>query len=297
MESVTAVVVDYHTGDETRRVVDELRDVGVDIVVVDNASDDELQQWCERWTGVEYVRTKENLGYTGGNNVGIERARERSEYVLVVNPDVHFPDGFDVEQFVAPLEHYDRLKVLAPRVVNRLSEPLYDPQPRLIEAFVFWDLLPKVPDVNSNAEVTPAYVVPGSCLLVAADLFETQGGFDERFFLYREEVEFCMRTLQSGYWVGIHERERVVHDEPDSLRHSSDYQMYYNIRNWFLLVATRFGGWQRLPAYGIVAMSVASQVMRASAAGRPGLLYPLTLGVFDGLAGRFGRRRYLNEES
>lgn len=285
--------MDYHTRGETIRVVDELLNEGVDAVVVDNASDDELQQWCEGQTGVEYFRTKENLGYTGGNNVGIERACERSEYVLVVNPDVHFPDGFDVEQLVASLEHDDRLKVLAPRVVNRLNEPLYDPRPRLIKVFVFWNLLPKDPELNSNLEVTPAYVVPGSCLLVAADLFEKQGRFDERFFLYRGEVEFCMRTLQSGYRIGIHEGERVVHDEPDGLRHDSDYQMYYNIRNWFLLVGSRFNKWQRLPAYGIVLFSVLNQMIKTIAAGQPELLYPLAVGLIDGIAGRFGRQRYL----
>lgn len=297
LASVTAIIVNYETGEETRRVVGELDELGIEAVVVDNEGDDELLTWGETRANLEYVRTEENRGYTGGNNVGIERARKRSDYVLLVNPDVHFPESFDIENFVDPMTRDNQLKLMAPTVVNDAGESLHDPSPRLMKLFAAWNLLPEIPESDPVSPVRPTYAAPGSCLLVAADLFADCVIFDERFFLYREEVELCMRTLQAGYRVGIHTEERIAHEEPNGLRHSVDYQMYYNVRNWFPLVKNRFSGWERPVAYSIVALSVLSQVLKVASARQPELLYPLALGVFDGVRGRYGRQRYLTGDA
>lgn len=293
--NVTAIVLNYESSEETKGLLLDLQDQPLKAIVVDNSSNVALSRWCEE-RGIEYANTGENLGYAGGNNVGIEAASHQTDYFLILNPDTTIIDESCVKNMVDTMERHPELGLVSPTVVSESGQELYGLSSRFTRILREFSLVPPLPRYD-DATVRPADFLPGSAMMIRAEVFNEVGLLDDRFFLYFEEIEFCFRVRQHGYKVAVISDARIVHDDPEgSLLLDRPYQVYYNTRNRFLFANLRFDGVAR----GVVMMlSLALALISASRVvknGRAALVYPQALGVLDGLLGRHGRRRYpINE--
>ena len=213
---VSVVIVSYNTREILRRCLarlhEEMSGLHGEVIVIDNASaDGSARMVATEFPRVTLVRSIVNLGFAAANNRGFRIASGR--YVVLLNPDAFLGRGA-LERAVAHMQAHPRAGIAG----GRLTDPQGRLQPSgrlfpslLNEVLVTTGLSTRYPrsrlfgrfDRSWADPEAPARVdwVPGAFTIVRNDLLESLGGFDERFFLYYEEVDLCRRVREAGYEV------------------------------------------------------------------------------------------------
>lgn len=227
---VDAVVVNYKAGAHLPACVRSLRAEGVaEVVVVDNGSEDgSLDLLREQDPAARVVASGVNVGYGAGVNRGLPHCS--SELVLVTNPDVVARPG-SVAALVSALCDDDRVAIAGPRVEDPDGQlyPSARAFPSLLEAFGHGFLGLVAPrnsfsrryqllDWDHQARRTVDWV-SGSCFLARRSALLTLSGFDERYFMYSEDVDLCWRARQAGFGVVYEPAAVVTHIQGISTRH------------------------------------------------------------------------------
>jgi N-acetylglucosaminyl-diphospho-decaprenol L-rhamnosyltransferase len=204
---VLVVIVTYNSADVIAALLDSLPaglgDVAADVVVVDNGSSDGTRELLSQRSDCRLIES-ENVGYAAGINLGVAAAGEPAEAVLVLNPDVV------LESDCVPL------------MLRELRSPgvgIVTPVVREVDGSVSWSLR-REPTLLRNMGlgrtrrplfseyVTEAAAYQdagdidwavGAVLLVSWECHQSLGGWDESFFLYSEETDFCLRARDQGF--------------------------------------------------------------------------------------------------
>jgi N-acetylglucosaminyl-diphospho-decaprenol L-rhamnosyltransferase len=193
-----------------------------EVLVVDNASGDGTPAWlAAAWPDVRLMASPVNLGFGRANNAGLVAAR--GEWLLLLNPDTVVCPGA-VETLIAFLEAHPRAGMVAPRL--RYGDGALQRNafrfPGLAQ--VFLDLFPLHPRLLESrlngryaAERRPS-AAPfridhplGAAMLIRRAVYARVGGFDERFFMYAEELDWCRRIRAAGWEIWQAPAAEVVH--------------------------------------------------------------------------------------
>lgn len=206
---VDVVTVAYNSADELRRCVEPLaaeRDIAV--VVVDNASvDGSLETVSD--LDVTTIRLQTNGGFAHGCNVGWRHAT--SPYVLFLNPDAEIaPEA--VRALAKALDDDESVGAVAPRILAADGSLAFSLRrsPSVARSFsqalFLHRVFPHAAWSDETVRDRPAYERPwspdwvsGACILVRRPILEEIGGWDERFFLYREDADLCRRIRAAGH--------------------------------------------------------------------------------------------------
>jgi N-acetylglucosaminyl-diphospho-decaprenol L-rhamnosyltransferase len=198
------------------------------VLVLDNASGDDLSAVAERHPEVEFVASERNLGFGGGHN--LLAARHDAAALLFLNPDTRFVEPRTVERLLAALG--GDVQAVGPQLVSATGE--WDPRDHG-ELHGFRARVAQAAGSSHyrrrHAPADAAWVSGASCL-VARSAFDAVGGFDPGFFLYKEEEDLFLRMRRAGGRVLYLPSVRVHHDEaaiasrdehmPDSLARFAD---------------------------------------------------------------------------
>jgi GT2 family glycosyltransferase len=218
--TVSCVVVNFRQIEHTKRLLRQLdrceavRTGQAEIVLVDNDADAvPLRRWAARRPGVSLRSFGRNRGFARAVNVGVRHSR--SEWLLLLNPDISVSDEFLDKAIATALA---RAKAdpdvgiigFSLRHADGTPQPSTGPFPTLRN--VLWGMVK--PRSRRRCRHTPqeAVEVPwatGCCLLVRRLCWEELGGCDEEYFLYYEDVDFCRRARAAG-WTAWHESEPTV---------------------------------------------------------------------------------------
>lgn len=208
--SCAAVVVDYDSGPVLADCVASLRGEGIDeLLVVENGSPEPAQATLEAagLGDTPLLVTGRNLGYGGGVNRGLA-ALGPSEYVLVANPDLHVHRGA-LAPLVRALAEHPAWAVVGPRILTPEGKPY--PSARMFPAplvaaghALLGSMFPdnaftrryRTPDLQDRASEVDW--VSGACFLARRAALEQVGGFDERYFMFAEEMDLCWRARELG---------------------------------------------------------------------------------------------------
>ena len=205
-----------------RSALESTGSIAVEWFVADNGSTDGTAEAIEReLPGVTVIRG-DNLGFAHGNNVVLERARGR--YVLLLNPDIEIERG-TLASLVAELD--ERPDVGAASVIHRgtaghvlpsirrfpsplrnLAEALFAPKLRALRGLQELDL-----ELDTYFEERAADWVCGAFLIARREAIGDAGPLDERFFLYSEEVDWCLRIRAAGWEIRHLPVMEIVHHE------------------------------------------------------------------------------------
>ncbi len=205
-----------------------------EVVVVDNASKDGSQAYvkkCHSW--VKLVENKENLGYVGGNNIGIEKSD--GEYIFILNNDTEVtPDFLDI--LVRRLESDEKIGCVQPKLCEYNNRSLLDSAGHFLTdtSFLYhYGRLKKasLPIYNRPMKI---YSAKGAAMLLRRDIIKKIGGaFDPDFFIYFEETDLCHRLWLAGYEV-VYEPKAVIYHVvagDTSKQFKSDKTLYLSLRN------------------------------------------------------------------
>jgi GT2 family glycosyltransferase len=226
------VVVTFNSAAHVGALLDSLPDASggmpLDVVVVDNGSTDGTAELVEARGDCRVVREL-NRGYAAGINAGVAVVPDATQ-ILILNPDARVRAGA-IPALVAAMERHGA-GVVAPRIVDddgRLFRSLRR-APTLGRAsglgFTGWPAVTEyVTDPGEYGTEHPVDWALGAALLVDARCHRELGGWDESYFLYSEETDFCLRAADAGWVTWYTPTAEVVHEGGGSGRSPQTHAM------------------------------------------------------------------------
>jgi GT2 family glycosyltransferase len=205
------------------------------IIIIDNNSrNDEAEKIENLCRGKAHlIKCKENLGFAGGNNVGIKYSlEEKADYILLINNDTIVNPDF-LEILVSKYESEKQAGIVAPRI-NYYDEPqkIWTDGGKISQirgsGFAYSDKM----ETEVNSSDKEVSFVSGCCMLIKREVLLNVGLFDENFFLYNEDTDFCKRILNAGYKIFVTPRSKIFHKVNSSTKEKfSLLPLFYTTRN------------------------------------------------------------------
>lgn len=210
-----------------------------EIIVVDNGSDDGIAEDIKKLKGVDFIQTGKNLGYSGGNNMGIKKALQKgADYIFILNPDTTV-DKNCIKDLVDGLEK-NGADIVGPKIYFSNSKKIWYAG----GIFDKENVIGKHRGVDEEDHGQYDHdmetdFVSGAAIMVKREVFKKIGLLDEKYFLYYEDSDFCERAKRAGFKVMYTPSAMVYHANAASAGLGSHLQDYYISRNR-LLFASKF---------------------------------------------------------
>lgn len=222
---VSILIVHTYEKHQIRQTIRSIRraapTISYEIILIDNNPSDGLMDVLKPYDGLIYLPQERNIGFGGGMNKGIEKAKGR--YVLVFNPDIIVQPG-SLEAMVEYMDTHPDVGICGPKLMNPDGTLQYScyRQPQLLMPVYRRTPVGKLPfakkkvadylmtEVNHEEEMHVDSLI-GAALFARAELLEELKGFDERFFLYYEDNDLCRRTWLLGKRVVYYPKSVMIH--------------------------------------------------------------------------------------
>ncbi|QVJ80732.1 hypothetical protein SAMN04487826_0763 [Prevotella sp. khp1] len=256
---LSIITINYNGLNDTSELIDTIPfNSNLEVIVVDNASkEDEASIIAERYPHVKVIRSQYNLGFAGGNNLGINEAK--GEYILLINNDTYFKK-FNIDPLIERLESSDKIGIVCPKLRftwgnNPIQYAGYTPLSPITvrnQAIGFGK-----EDAGQYDTAHPTPYAHGAAMLMKRAAIEKVGLMPECFFLYYEELDWSMMFTRAGYEIWYDPACTVYHKESQTTGQNSPLRTYYITRNRLLLVKRNYKGINKYLSYiyliGIVA--------------------------------------------
>ena len=202
--------------------------LGIETIIIDNASTDGTDLMVrEEYPDAVYIRNDVNAGFAAAVNRAARTAR--GTYILLLNSDTLLIEG-EAVKMTGIADSIDNLGILGPQLVY---EDLSLQRSVAQIPGLAGELFPGSQRLRTNAPSGGAADVAsliGAAILIRKNAFDTINGFDERFFFFLEETDFCLRLRQAGYRVVFCPATRVIHLQGKTVRKNwVKGRMEYNI--------------------------------------------------------------------
>jgi GT2 family glycosyltransferase len=294
-----AIVLSWNGREDTLRCLKSLSRAehpGLRIICVDNGSSDGSQQAVrERFPDVALIEAGANLGYSGGNNLGIRRALEHgARWVVLVNNDATVAPDF-VAGFEAAARERPGAGILAGKVYfadrpstiwfagQRVSELLgYSGRPRGYGR----------EDGPRYERVVATDRAVGALMAISREAIDAAGLLDDELFAYVEDVDWALRVRDAGFEIVFAPRSRAWHSVSASTggEKASTHTLYYGVRNTVTVLerrrplSTAGTALRRASILATFSLHALTRVDRGAA------LSAVRSGFADARAGRLGER-------
>ncbi len=220
------------------------------IILVDNGAPKEAtDRILEHYPQVHVIRTGENFGFTGGNNRGIEWALTRGfEYIWILNNDTVVEPNC-LERLLEPFRGDDRVGAVGGLILYHADPDRVwfgGGQLDLVRAVGTheWEGAPQAA-VERGAPRETGFLT-GCCILASSEAIRAVGGFEEDFFAYVEDVDFCLRLRRAGFRVMFQPAARLYHKVEREGAHPPPHKIVLRDRNRRRLARRRYSRLARL---------------------------------------------------
>lgn len=248
---LSIISINYNGLKDTCELIDSIpfKD-DTEVIVVDNASiQDEASIISERYPQIKVIRSPKNLGFAGGNNIGIKEAKGR--YILLINNDTYFEE-FNIEALIERFESSNKIGIVCPKLKfawgnNPIQYAGYTPLTMITvrnQAIGFGE-----EDHGQYDIPHPTPYAHGAAMLIKREALEKVGLMPECFFLYYEEIDWSLMFTRAGYEIWYDPACTVYHKESQSTGQNSPLRTYYITRNRLLLVKRNYKGINKYLSY------------------------------------------------
>ena len=228
---VSIIILNYNAGELLQNCLESVFKINYksfEVIVVDNVSTDNSQIISKKkFPQIKLIQNAKNLGYCGGNNVGIIQAK--GDFILVLNPDTVVEANLLRELVKAYQEKGEGL--YQPKILSLDDEKILQSTGNMINIFGFGFAKDKgKTDNNEFKEINLVGYASGTCLFSSKKIFEILGFFDEFLFLYHDDLDLGWRARQSGIKSFFVPDTAIYHAESYSLKWSKK-KFYWLERN------------------------------------------------------------------
>lgn len=301
---LSIITVNYNGLEDTCSLIDSIPfdALPLEVIVVDNASkQDEASIIAERYPQVKVIRSNKNLGFAGGNNLGIQAAQ--GKYLFFINNDTELR-GSDFERkhtlttLIERLDSDPLIAMVCPKLrFTWASNPIqftgYTPLSRLTvrnHAIGFGE--------SDQSQYNTAHPTPyghGAAMMVKREAIDKVGMMPECYFLYYEEIDWSMMFTRACYTIWYEPLSTVYHKESQTTGQNSPLRTYYISRNRLLLVKRNWNGFTKYATYAYLILLVGLRdIIKYSFKNQPKLRQAVFRGLNDFLHHRFGPQQITN---
>jgi hypothetical protein len=226
---ISASIVIYNENKDTLgKVINSfisIKNTEKELIIVDNSPKEKLKSFCERFDFIRYIFSGQNLGFGSGHNLAYKSLTEKSDIHMILNPDIYF----DSEEILAFLNWLNDAKKIS-LATTKVCYPDGTFQNIVRDIPSILSLLKRKLKISSgeiNIEDNTVSEIPfahGCFMIFKSDIFEKLNGFDERFFMYMEDIDMFIRAKAFGKTV-INTNYRIYHEYRKSS--SKNFKLMY----------------------------------------------------------------------
>lgn len=257
---ISIITINYNGLEDTCALIESIPfNENMEVIVVDNASNNhEAEAITKKYPKVKVIQSEKNLGFAGGNNLGIIAAQ--GKYLFLINNDTIFKE-FNIQSLINRMESSSEIGIVCPKIRfawdnNPIQYTGYTPLSRITvrnHAIGFGE--------NDHGQYDTAHPTPyahGAAMLIRRDAIDKVGLIPECYFLYYEELDWSMMFTRVGYQIWYEPSCTIYHKESQATGQNSPLRTYYLTRNRLLLVRRNPQSFNKPLAYlyliGIVAV-------------------------------------------
>ncbi len=290
MDLVSIITVNYNGYEDTCAMIESLAQwetFPYEIIAVDNASkNNEAVLLQEKYPAVTSLRSDKNLGFAGGNNLGLLHAK--GNYILYLNNDVEIEEPF-LECLVNALRKDASMGIVSPKIKygyarERIQYAGFAP----LSYITLRNWIIGTGEVDEGQHDLPGYTAyaHGACMMTTLEVLDKVGPMSEIFFLFYEEMDWSQRVKDAGYKIGYQPSAVVYHKEGMSINKGTPLRNYYLVRGRLLYARRNCKGIER-PLSCLYQSAVAlSKGVVSLLKGDPGLCASFCKGMWSGCFGR-----------
>ena len=246
-KSVSIVTVNFNHSHVTDAMLDSVfaknTYAPLEIIVVDNGSAvNPIPAWKQKYPSVKFIRSEQNLGFAGGNNLGIQQAT--GDYLFFINNDTEITEGL-IETLVATLEAHPECGIISPKI-------RYYDQPDILQYAGFTPMnyytarnncIGQFEKDNGQYDKLTGETgyIHGAAMMLTRTAMEKAGLMPENYFLYYEEMDWCEMIKRAGYTIRINMQALIYHKESISVGSKSALKEYFMNRNRLLFIRRNCG--------------------------------------------------------
>ncbi|MDH5609725.1 MAG: glycosyltransferase family 2 protein [Cyclobacteriaceae bacterium] len=295
--SVAIIIVNWNSFEYTSVCIQSLQKVQYDsftILVVDNGSEDQSSlKIAHEFPEVVMIRNEKNLGFTGGNNRGIQWALERGfPYIMLLNNDTEVHPGF-LYPLVEKIKESEEVGAVQPKMYF-----MHDKKRIWNAGGRFYPFIGKTATIGYNVIDSGQFEamqkvdwITGCCILVSSRVIREVGLLDDRFFAYYEDVDWSFRIRESGKSLWFVPQSFIYHVAGASSTskvkgkegYLSAFAHYLNVRNNILLIRKHDKLIFRIPTFVFQLFKVMGYLVYFIARRRWGKFRAVLKGVSDGM--------------
>lgn len=285
---LAVIILNWNAADDTIRCIQHIANwqtLRPTIWVVDNASlDADIEKIVHNCPGIHLIRNSTNLGYAGGNNRALEAILEQSNpFILLINNDAQIEEGA-LKRLLNTLEAHPQVGIVGPLLFDA------EERERLLTAGgqnLVHHLTSHISTLTGEKQVQVVDYIPGTVMLIRAELFRRVGLLDEAYFFSGEIPDWCHRAKFAGYLSAINTEARAYHTVSRSSNFRETLYTYYIIRNRFLFIR-KFYRASKVILFSFWTLYSLALSLKVQWEGKNPTATAIRLGLSDGLKGRFG---------
>lgn len=295
---LAVILVNWNGSDDTLNCLESIRASTYQdyfVVVVDNGSRaDQIEKLKQSKLDFKLIETGENLGYTGGNNKGIEYALDlNADYVFLLNNDTYIAPN-TLKNIMQAANMDKQIGILSPKIFFHPARHLiWSAGATLNQKFLMgYSLGYKVEDKGQFDQASDIDYVTGCAMLIQSKVVREVGMLSDDYFAVCEDIDYCLRVANSGYRIRYEPSASVWHIESASSGGSDAPQyVYYQTRNYLLFHKRWAKGFRQLIMSQSYFLAYAAKrgimfLLQGKFKSMLGILY----GIRDFIIGRLGRR-------
>jgi GT2 family glycosyltransferase len=244
MKNISIIIITYNSQNYIEKCLSSIKDnarknLRFNLILIDNASSDNSAEFIYnfQWKNLTFIKNNKNIGFAKAVNQGINYALKnfKSDYFLLLNPDA-FLEKDCVEKLVSKAVENKYNGLISPLIITPKTRQIW-----FSGAKIDWLRMrtKHLPHSTAQGLKKNAYL-SGCCLLISKILIEKNNLFDERFFLYYEDVDYSLRAQKVGFNLILVEKAICYHNESQSS--TSKIKNYHLVKSGLLFFEKHYPG-------------------------------------------------------
>ena len=284
---LSIITINYNGLKDTCELLETLplEDESMEVIVVDNASREyEATVIEQRYPQVKVVRSPQNLGFAGGNNLGIQAAH--GKYLFFINNDTLLRhQTSDIRLLVSRLESDAKIGAVCPKIrFNWGNNPIqyagYTPLSRITLRNRSIGYGEEDKGQYDTAHKTP--YAHGAAMLVKREAIDKAGMMPECYFLYYEELDWSLMIRRAGFDIWYEPACTIYHKESQATGQNSPLRTYYITRNRLLLVKRNYQSiYKGLSYIYLIGIAIPKDVVKYTIFGKTRLSFSVFRALYD----------------